>query len=554
MNNPVSDQTNTGNPYAGFEDKEESQTLTLPDSAGFAEVAKGRRVTPVVRRLNSAEAFPGGTPVAAYLQLTQNRTGTFLLESAEHGRKWSRYSFVGVNCQAMLTERNGHALWLGDVPVGIDSKSKDLDSIGQVLTEFHSERIAQLPPLTSGLVGYLGYDIVRRWEQLPVDTTNDLGLPEFAMLLVSDLAVLDHEEGVIYLVANVFVDQSWTDSEFAQQYAQAVARLDAMESDLAQVVEVSELDLDSVDSTAGQTEIRSTTTRDKYTGNVEVVREYIRAGDAFQVVLSQRFECDTESGPVEVYRALRELNPSPYMYLFRFPELAEFGKDQAPEAFAVVGSSPEALVKLEAGRAMLHPIAGTRPRAQDPAQDDALAEELLADKKERAEHLMLVDLGRNDLGRVSQPGTVEVTEFMNIERYSHVMHIVSTVVGQVSPELNAYDLLRATHPAGTLSGAPKVRAMEIIEELEPTRRGLYAGCVGYFDFAGDMDAAIAIRTAVVRDGKAYVQAGAGLVADSDPQTEYEECQNKAAAVFRAIGLASDLSPVPLPGGNGGGPV
>ena len=533
--------------YAGFEAPapRNSAPLTLPTLVGFEAVSRGRRVTPVVRRLDTAQEFPGRSPVAAYLLLTQNRPGTFLLESAEHGRKWSRYSFIGVNCQAALTEVDGAATWVGEVPAGIDSDETDLGTLGRVLDEFHSERIPQLPPLTSGLVGYLGYDIVRRWEELPVDTKNDLGLPEFSMLLVSDLAVLDHDDSVIYLVANVFVDDSWDTQARRSAYASAVMRLDQMESSLRRSVEVPALNIGAQDLTATTVEIRSTSTRKEFTDNVEVVREYIRAGDAFQVVLSQRFECDTSAEPLEIYRALRELNPSPYMYLFRFPEASDFGNEDAQGSFAVVGSSPEALVKLTAGEAMLHPIAGTRPRAVDKVQDDALADELLADKKELAEHLMLVDLGRNDLGRVSQPGTVEVAEFMNIERYSHVMHIVSTVVSQISPELNAFDLLSATHPAGTLSGAPKVRAMEIIEELETTRRGLYAGCVGYFDFAGDMDTAIAIRTAVVRDGKAYVQAGAGLVADSDPQTEYEESQNKAAAVFRAIGLASKLEPVRL---------
>ncbi len=534
------------NPYGGFEPTQTSgavTTLTLPTSEEFAAAAAQRRVTPVVRRLDTATSLPGASPVAAYVQLAHNRPGTFLLESAEHGRKWSRYSFVGVNCQAMLTECEGKAQWVGDIPAGIDANGEDLDTLGQVLDGFHSTRIEQLPPLTSGLVGYLAYDIVRRWERLPVDTVDDKQRPEFALLLVSDLAVLDHEEGAIYLVANVFVDASWNESELAAQYELAVNRLDSMEADLARTVEVPEAHLPVTPELGAELEIRSTATPEGYKGGVEAVREYIRAGDAFQVVLSQRFECDTDADPLEIYRALRELNPSPYMYLFRIPEPDHFeASGRATEAFAVVGSSPEALVKLAAGGVMLHPIAGTRPRSKDKAEDDALAEDLMADTKERAEHLMLVDLGRNDLGRVSKPGSVEVTEFMNIERYSHVMHIVSTVESQLLPGLNAYDLLRATHPAGTLSGAPKVRAMEIIEELESTRRGLYAGCVGYFDFAGDMDAAIAIRTAVVSDGKAYVQAGAGLVADSDPQTEYEECQNKAAAVFRAIALASELEP------------
>jgi anthranilate synthase component 1 len=266
-----------------------------------------------------------------------------------------------------------------------------------------------------------------------------------------------------------------------------------------------------------------------YQAAVEAAKEHIRAGDAFQVVPSQRFETACEASALDVYRVLRATNPSPYMYLFRF------------EGFDVVGSSPEALVKVEDGRAMLHPIAGTRPRGATPREDQALAEELLADPKERAEHLMLVDLGRNDLGRVCRPGSVEVVDFMSVERYSHVMHIVSTVTGRLAADRTAFDVLTACFPAGTLSGAPKPRAMQIIESLEPVRRGLYGGCVGYLDFAGDSDTAIAIRTALLRDGTAYVQAGAGVVADSDPVAEDTECRNKAAAVLRAIHTANRMT-------------
>jgi anthranilate synthase component 1 len=280
----------------------------------------------------------------------------------------------------------------------------------------------------------------------------------------------------------------------------------------------------------------------EFIANVDRCKEYVRAGDAFQIVLSQRFDAPVTASALDVYRVLRVQNPSPYMYLFRFPEADISSSPDMPQtvAFDVVGSSPEALVKLTKGRAMLHPIAGTRRRGASIDEDNALAADLMADLKERAEHLMLVDLGRNDLGRVCASGTVEVTDFMSIERYSHVMHIVSTVEGEIAPDKSAYDLLAATFPAGTLSGAPKPRAMEIIEELEQVRRGVYGGCVGYLDFAGDMDTAIAIRTATLRNGMAYVQAGAGVVADSDPQSEHQECLNKAAAVLRAVAVANTL--------------
>jgi anthranilate synthase component 1 len=291
-------------------------------------------------------------------------------------------------------------------------------------------------------------------------------------------------------------------------------------------------------------EVTARTDPADYLAGVETCKEYIRAGDAFQIVLSQRFSAPCPASALDVYRILRVTNPSPYMYLVRVPAPSS-GADgglSSEVAFDIVGSSPEALVKVADGRALLHPIAGSRPRGSTPEHDNALADELLADEKERAEHLMLVDLGRNDLGRVCAPGSVEVVDFMSIERYSHIMHIVSTVVGALAPGRTAYDVLAATFPAGTLSGAPKPRAMEIIDELEPVRRGVYAGCIGYLDFAGDLDTAIAIRTAVIKDGVAHVQAGAGLVADSVPRTEHEECGNKAAAVLRAVAMAATLRP------------
>jgi len=491
-----------------------------PDLAAFRALARDRRVIPVTRRLLA----DGDTPVGLYRRLAQDRPGTFLLESAEHGRVWSRYSFVGVRSAATLTERDGSAVWEGELPVGLPISGDPLAVLRDTVAALHTPRLPGLPPLTGGLVGFVGYDAVRRLERLPEKADDDLHLPELAMLFATDLAVLDHDDGSVLLIANA-VNWDATDERVDEAWAGAVARLDAMERDLAQPSPPLAVTCDwsvPAEVGGGWTGFREA---------VDLAKEEIRAGEAFQVVVSQRFDVPTPASALDIYRVLRVTNPSPYMYLLRFA------------GFDIVGSSPEALVKVTGDRAMLHPIAGTRRRGTTPEEDIALAAELLADEKERAEHLMLVDLGRNDLGRVCAAGTVEVVDFMDVERYSHVMHIVSTVVGHVRDGCTAYDVLTATFPAGTLSGAPKPRAMEIIEELEPTRRGLYGGCVGYLDFAGDLDAAIAIRTALLRDGMAYVQAGAGIVADSDPDAEDAEARNKAAAVLRAIAVAGTFRPV-----------
>ncbi|MER7177069.1 anthranilate synthase component I [Streptomyces mesophilus] len=495
------------------------------DLETFRKLATDRRVIPVSRRLLA----DGDTPVGLYRKLAAERPGTFLLESAENGRSWSRYSFIGVRSAATLTERGGQAHWLGTPPVGVPVDGDPLQALRATVEALHTPHdVAEaegLPHLSGGMVGYLGYDIVRRLEKIGPGERDDLKLPELTMMLTSDLAVLDHWDGSVVLIANA-INHNDLDTGVDESYADAVARLDAMEADLSRavaqppaVLPPSELPEFSAPLWGGE----------QYQDAVEDIKERIRAGEAFQVVPSQRFETACTASALDVYRVLRATNPSPYMYLFRF------------EDFDIVGSSPEALVKVEDGRAMVHPIAGTRPRGATPQEDQALADELLADAKERAEHLMLVDLGRNDLGRVCEPGSVEVVDFMSIERYSHVMHIVSTVTGRVAEGRTAYDVLTACFPAGTLSGAPKPRAMQIIDELEPSRRGLYGGCVGYLDFAGDSDTAIAIRTALIRDNVAYVQAGAGVVADSDPVAEDTECRNKAAAVLRAVHTANRLN-------------
>ncbi|MEU6994764.1 anthranilate synthase component I [Streptomyces sp. NPDC046465] len=493
------------------------------DLETFRKLAADRRVIPVSRKLLA----DGDTPVGLYRKLTAERPGTFLLESAENGRSWSRYSFVGVRSAAALTVRDGEAHWLGTPPVGVPTSGDPLEALRATVGILHTPRdvagAESLPPFTGGMVGYLGYDIVRRLEKIGPGERDDLHLPELTMLLTSDLAVLDHWDGSVLLIANA-INHNDLDTGVDEAYADAVARLDVMEADLSRP-------LSQPPAALPPSELPEYTALwggPQYQDAVEDIKERIRAGEAFQVVPSQRFETPCTASALDVYRVLRATNPSPYMYLFRF------------DGFDVAGSSPEALVKVEDGRAMVHPIAGTRHRGATPQEDQALAEELLADPKERAEHLMLVDLGRNDLGRVCEPGSVEVVDFMSIEKYSHVMHIVSTVTGRVADDRTAFDVLTACFPAGTLSGAPKPRAMQIIDELEPSRRGLYGGCVGYLDFAGDSDTAIAIRTALLRDGTAYVQAGAGVVADSDPVAEDTECRNKAAAVLRAIHTANRL--------------
>jgi len=504
--------------------------VVTPDERTFRALARDHRVIPVTRRLLA----DGETPVGVYRKLAGG-PGTFLLESAEQGSAsggtaWSRYSFVGVRSAATLTERDGRAHWLGSPPDGVPAEGGPVEVLRETVRALAGAGTPQtgedLPPLTGGLVGYLAYDIVRRFEKLPELTTDDLRVPELGMLLATDLVVLDHFTGTALLVANVVLPPTATDDQVSAGYHHAIGRLDAMTSALSRPTPpmVSTVDFPELGN------LVSRTPAGLHPKAVEAAKEAIRDGECFQIVVAQRFERATDADPLDIYRVLRASNPSPYMYFIRF------------DGFDVVGSSPEAHLKVTGRRALLHPIAGTRWRGDSPAEDARLAVELLRDPKERAEHVMLVDLGRNDLGRVCKPGTVEVPEFATIERYSHVMHIVSTVVGELADGYSPFDALVATFPAGTLSGAPKVRAMEIIEELEPTRRGLYGGIVGYFGFGGDLDTAIAIRTALVRDGVAYVQAGGGVVADSDPVAEEQETRNKAAAVLAAIAAAETLRP------------
>lgn len=502
-----------------------------PTREEFRELARERRVIPVTRRL-LADAL---TPVALYATLAGDRPGTFLLESAENGHSWSRWSFVGVSAPSALTERDGVAHWLGEVPAGLPTGGDPLQVLSETLRLLHTEPLAGLPPLTGGMVGYLGYDIVRRLERIggadgAGGAVDELGVPELVMLLATDLAALDHHEGTVTLIANA-VNWDNSDERVDAAYDDAVARIVAMSEQLAVPTVLPAAVFSQVTP-----EVERRTSSADYRAKVEVAKEHIRAGDAFQIVLSQRFDVPTAADPLDIYRVLRATNPSPYMYLLRLPT-------PDGEPIAVVGSSPEALVTVRDGLVTMHPIAGTRPRGATDEDDVLLAKDLLSDAKERSEHVMLVDLGRNDLGRVCAAGTVKVVEFFTIERYSHVMHIVSTVTGQLAKDRTAYDALAACFPAGTLSGAPKPRAMQIIDELEPSRRGVYGGVVGYLDFAGDADTAITIRTALVARGTAHVQAGAGVVADSVPANEDAECQGKAAAVIAAVGAAATLRPV-----------
>ncbi len=417
-----------------------------------------------------------------------------------------------------------------------------LRALAETLGRLHTEPLAGLPPLTGGMVGYLGYDIVRRLERIDAGRTAageagtadggrpEVAVPELVMMLAADLAALDHHEGTVTLIANA-INWDGSDERVDEAYEDAVRRLDGMSRQLARPSA-----LPAAVFGPAPVEVHRQMDSERYRSLVERAKEHIRAGDAFQIVLSQRFDVPTAADPLDIYRVLRATNPSPYMYVLRLPT-------PGGEPIAVVGSSPEALVTVREGQVTMHPIAGTRPRGETDEDDVWLAKDLLADAKERSEHVMLVDLGRNDLGRVCAAGSVRVVDFFTIERYSHVMHIVSTVVGRLAPGRTAFDALTACFPAGTLSGAPKPRAMQIIDELEGSRRGVYGGVVGYLDFAGDADTAITIRTALVAGGVARVQAGAGVVADSVPANEDAECQGKAAAVISAVGSAATLRPV-----------
>jgi len=492
-----------------------------------SSLSAGHKVVPVIRELFA----DGETPVGIYRKLADGAPGSFLLESAEQGGIWSRFSFVGVSSFGVLTQSGDRVAWLdyglsASRALGEDCPTEPLAAVSHLHARWSTPHVDGHPPLTGGLVGFIGWEAIRQIEHLPHVPPADFSVPGQALSFVSELVVIDHRDGTVLLIAAALGDGL---EATADAWDSAQARLDNMQSQLAKP---SEAWLATVDLTVAPEPVARGTAQE-YHAAIERSKKFIRDGDVFQVVISQRFDHHITAHPLDVYRVLRTLNPSPYMY---FLSLA----DSAGESYHIVGSSPEALVKVQGNRVFTHPIAGSRPRGQTPERDLELAEELLADTKERSEHLMLVDLSRNDLLKVCEPGSVEVTEFMQVERFSHIMHLVSSVEGDLRSGLSPIDVFRATFPAGTLSGAPKPRALEIIDELEPAQRGVYGGVVGYFDFAGDVDLAIAIRTATIVGDTAFVQAGAGLVADSDPATEHEESRNKAAAPLRAVAIANGM--------------
>jgi anthranilate synthase component 1 len=489
-----------------------------PTYSEFESLAARGNLIPVYREIN----MDLETPVSVYLKL-RGEGESFLLESVEGGEQLARYSFLGVNPARVLTLRGDQVTIRNHMHVeqfSLDGHDP-LDTLRGFLAPYQALPVEGLPRFFGGAVGYLSYDIVRHIERLPSTARNELDLPDAMFLLTDTVIAFDHVKHRALVIANAHVE----DNPRAA-YDDAVARIERLVARLSQPMPAP-----TPASSRNGHNLESNVSPEQYAQMVERAKEYIAAGDIFQVVLSQRFGRETHADAFSIYRALRRLNPSPYMFFLDLREMQ------------FVGSSPEVLVRLEDDLAQLNPIAGTRPRGADEAADARLEEELRADPKERAEHVMLVDLGRNDLGRVCEYGSVQVPDFMTVERYSHVMHLVSRVTGKLRAKLDGFDLLRATFPAGTVSGAPKVRAMEIIEELEGTRRGPYAGAVGYFGFPvggkGNMDFCITIRTIVQRGPQVFIQAGAGIVADSDPMREHQECVNKARALAEAIRLAEE---------------
>ena len=484
--------------------------------------ARSHNVVPVWREVLADLT----TPVAAFARVVGDGEG-FLLESVEHGERWSRWSFIGRHPQATLTARGRSVEVTGDIGVEIPRDDGILAALEVLLDHYQAPDMPDLPPLHGGLVGYLGYDVVREVEHLPAVPADDTGHPDAVVAFIGELAVYDHWRQRVSLISNVIVPAGVDDAELDRLYDEATERVDTLALDgtrsLAEpLVEppVTDEKLPSVSSTMGA---------DVYGAAVEAAREHILAGDIFQVVLAQRFDLELDADAFDLYRVLRQVNPSPYMYFLRH------------DGLEVVGGSPEPMVQLLDGRVVSRPIAGTRGRGETEEEDRRLAAELVEHPKEVAEHVMLVDLARNDVGRVVEFGSLHLDEMMTLERYSHVMHMTSQVSGDLAEGRTPIDVLRATLPAGTVSGAPKVRAMEIIDELEPVKRGPYAGVVGYLDFSGNIDTAITIRTMLVSGNRASVQAGAGIVADSVPTHEHQECENKARALLAAVPAARRMT-------------
>jgi len=494
-----------------------------PSRQEFRALAREHTVIPVWREVLADLS----TPVSAFLRVVGEDPG-FLLESVEHGERWSRWSFIGRNPLATLVARGRTVETTGPLPAGVPLDQGILAAVEHILAAWKAPALDDLPPLHGGIMGYLGYDVVREVEHLPDMPCDDLGHPDAMVSIIGQLAAYDHWRQRVHLIENVIVEPGLTDEDLDARYDAAVARIDELGRDGARAIDEPLVEPPHPDDPLP--EVRSTMGADGYRQAVEAAKEHILAGDIFQVVLAQRFDFDLDADPFDVYRVLRQVNPSPYMYFVRQPGVT------------LVGSSPEPMVQLLDGQVISRPIAGTRRRGRTDEEDRRLGAELKEHPKEVAEHIMLIDLARNDVGRVVEFGTEKVDEMMTLERYSHVMHLTSQVSGTLRAGRTAIDVLRATLPAGTVSGAPKVRAMEIIDALEPTKRGPYAGVVGYLDFSGNIDTAIAIRTLVVDDdGRASVQAGAGIVADSVPEHEDLECRNKAQALLAAIPAARRMT-------------
>jgi anthranilate synthase component 1 len=459
------------------------------------------------------------TPAAAFLRVAQGRRRVFLLESVEGGERLARYSFIGWD-PFLIVRGKGNSVRSESQGEIVREEASGLDKLRQVSRKFRPVILPDLPPFVGGGVGYFSYDLIRQFEKLPCKAADDLEIDDYQVMYFSTLLAFDHLRHRIHIITNIFNDRE--NQGLEAKYQDALLRIEQIEKRLA--VPIS---LPSPAPSEAVPEPQSNLSESKYYANIEHAKSLIRAGDIFQVVLSQRFAMKISCDPFDIYRALRFINPSPYMFFLRMDNLH------------LIGSSPEMLVKVRDGRVEYGPIAGTRPRGKTPEEDARLSRELLADEKERAEHIMLVDLGRNDLGRVCNFGSVRVTDLMRIEKYSHVMHLVSSVEGELRSDLDCFRALESCLPAGTVSGAPKVRAMEIIEDLEPCRRGVYGGAVGYVDFSGNLDTCIALRTLVIKDGIAYIQAGGGIVADSQPIREREESINKASALIRAVKFAHE---------------
>ncbi len=489
--------------------------MIRPTFAEVRDLARRGNVIPVTKAI-AADML---TPVSAFLRLRAQARFPFLLESVEGGEKIARYSFIGANPHTVVRAQEDRCV-IETAHERVERGDAFLDLLRELTASYHPVTWPGLPPFTAGAVGYMAYDAVRWFERIPARARNDLPLDLAQVMFYSTLLAFDHARHQILLIANVFT--GGREHRLREKYERAVAEIEEMEVLLQRSVEIPR-----TSAPAHSLFVRSNMSPDEFEQRVQQAKDYIARGDAFQIVLSQRFEIEVgDLDPFQVYRALRMINPSPYMF---YMEL---------DGMHLIGASPEMLVRLVGEEITYRPIAGTRPRGATEAEDRALETDLLADEKERAEHVMLVDLGRNDVGRVAASGSVEVTDLMVVERYSHVMHLVSTIRGRRRPDKDRFDVLAACFPAGTVTGAPKIRAMEIIDELEPTRRGIYAGTVFYADYSGNLDSCIVIRTALIRHGRAYVQAGAGIVADSIPEREYQETVNKARSVIRAIEMAN----------------